>query len=104
MLCFRLFYDCLRASELCNLDESNLDLKSRTLRIREGEGGKDGFVMISSECVEILKRYLEIRSHLDIGGRSPFFYTDFGRGRDAIIDWCFGSCLLLAIMPKLRPS
>jgi integrase/recombinase XerD len=44
------FYGCLRASELCNLDDSDLDLKALTLRVREGKGGKDGIVMISPEC------------------------------------------------------
>ena len=74
-----LFYGCLRASELCNLDDSDLDLKTQTLRIREGKGGKDGFVMISSECAKILRRYLEVRPQLDINGRKPVFYTDFGK-------------------------
>lgn len=31
----------IRTSELCNLDDSDLDLKSLTLRIREGKGGQD---------------------------------------------------------------
>jgi integrase/recombinase XerD len=77
-----LFYGCLRASELCNLDDSDLDLKSQNLRIREGKGGKDGFVMISSECAKILRRYLEVRPQLEINGRKPLFYTDFRRRWD----------------------
>jgi integrase/recombinase XerD len=77
-----LFYGCLRASELCNLDDSDVDLKARTLRIREGKGGKDGIVMIKQECVDTLKRYLEVRPPLDVGGRYPLFYTDFGKRWD----------------------
>jgi integrase/recombinase XerD len=74
-----LFYGCLRASELCHLNDSDVDLKSLTLRIREGKGGKDGIVIISPECAATLKRYLEIRPRLEIDGDFPLFYTDFGR-------------------------
>jgi integrase/recombinase XerD len=35
-----LFYGCLRASELCNLDMPDLDLKAQTIRIREGKGAR----------------------------------------------------------------
>jgi integrase/recombinase XerD len=77
-----LFYGCLRASELCNLDDSDLDLKALALRIREGKGGKDGIVMISPECVATLKRYLEVRPSLEVDGRFPLFYSDFGRRWD----------------------
>jgi len=74
-----LFYGCLRASELCHLNDSDVDLRSLTLRIREGKGGKDGIVIISPECATTLKRYLEIRPRLEIDGDYPLFYTDFGR-------------------------
>jgi integrase/recombinase XerD len=77
-----LFYGCLRASELCNLNDSDVDLKSLTLRIREGKGGKDGIVIISPECGATLKRYLEIRPKLEVDGNHPLFYTDFGRRWD----------------------
>lgn len=74
-----LFYACLRASELCNLDDRDLDLKNLTIRVREGKGGRDGIVFITSECAAILKRYLEVRPPLDVDGNFPLFYTDFGR-------------------------
>jgi integrase/recombinase XerD len=77
-----LFYGCLRASELCSLDDSDVDLKALTLRIREGKGGKDGMVIISSECGTTLKRYLEVRPQLEVDGHFPLFYTDFGRRWD----------------------
>jgi integrase/recombinase XerD len=77
-----LFYGCLRASELCNLDDSDVDLKALTLRIREGKGGKDGMVIISPECGTILRRYLEVRPQLELDGHCPLFYTDFGRRWD----------------------
>jgi len=74
-----LFYGCLRATELCNLDDGDIDLKNLTIRVREGKGGKDGLVYISNECATILKRYLEVRPSLEIDGHIPLFYTDFGK-------------------------
>lgn len=74
-----LFYGCLRASELCHLDDGDVDLKNLTIRVREGKGGKDGIVFISNGCAKILKRYLEIRPPLEVNGSYPLFYTDFGR-------------------------
>jgi integrase/recombinase XerD len=73
-----LFYGCLRASELCNLDDNDLDLKSLTLHVRNGKGGKDGIVYIQDECARILKRYLAIRPPLLIDGLQPLFYSDYG--------------------------
>ncbi|MDD3564883.1 MAG: tyrosine-type recombinase/integrase [Methanothrix sp.] len=74
-----LFYGCLRASELCHLDDGDLDLKNLTIRVREGKGGKDGLVFISNECAATLRRYLEVRPPLEVDGNYPMFYTDFGR-------------------------
>ena len=72
-----LFYGCLRASELCSLDENDLDLKALTLRV-EGKGGKEAIVFITNECAKTLRRYLEVRAPFLIDGRQPLFYTDFG--------------------------
>ncbi|HOO50252.1 MAG TPA: tyrosine-type recombinase/integrase [Alphaproteobacteria bacterium] len=76
------FYGCLRASELCNLDDGDVDLKNLTLRIREGKGGRDGIVFISNECAATLRRYLEVRAQLEVDGNYPLFYTDFGKRWD----------------------
>jgi integrase/recombinase XerD len=73
-----LFYGCLRASELCELDDMDLDLKRLTIRVLEGKGGKEGVVYIASGCAKILKQYMDVRPLMDIGGRQPLFYTDFG--------------------------
>ncbi len=72
-----LFYGCLRASELCGLDDCDLDLKSLTLRV-EGKGGKEAIVFITDECAKTLRRYLEVRAPLDVDAHNPLFYTDFG--------------------------
>jgi integrase/recombinase XerD len=74
-----LFYGCLRASELCNLDDSDVDMKALTLRVREGKGGRDGIVFINDECAAIIRRYLLVRPVLEIDGRTPLFFTDYGK-------------------------
>lgn len=77
-----LFYGCLRASELCNLDDDDLDLKNLTVRVRQGKGGRDGYGLITDECARYLKQYLSIRPSLKIDGRQPLFYSDFGNRYD----------------------
>ena len=73
-----LFYCLLRASDLCNLDDSDLDLKTLNLRIRDGKRGKQSILPIPPACGEILRQYLQVRPALEIDGRFPLFYTDFG--------------------------
>jgi len=72
-----LFFGCLRASELCSLDDCDLDLKSLTLRV-EGKGGKEAVAYITDDCAKTLRRYLEVRKPLEIDGRKPLFFTDYG--------------------------
>ena len=74
-----MFYASLRASELCNLDDSDVDLKALTVYVRGGKGGKDALVFITDDCAKTLRYYLERRSPLHIDGRNPLFYTDFGK-------------------------
>lgn len=71
-----LFFGCLRSSELCRLDDNDLNLEARTIRLRETKGHRDDFAYINAECVEILKSYLKIRPQIKIGDRMPLFYTD----------------------------
>jgi integrase/recombinase XerD len=72
------FFSLLRASELCNLDDSDVDLKSLDLRIRDGKRGKSAIVPISAGCAEILREYLEIRPEVVLeDGSVPLFFTDY---------------------------
>ena len=73
-----MFYASLRASELCNLDDSDVDLKALTIFVRCGKGGKDALVFLTDDCAKTHRRYLEVRAHLVIDGRKPLCYTDFG--------------------------
>lgn len=71
-----LFYGCLRSSELCKLDDGDLNLSTRTIFLRETKNGSDGIAYINSECAETLRLYLKIRPQVKIGDRTPLFYTD----------------------------
>jgi integrase/recombinase XerD len=74
-----LFYGALRASELCNIDVSDVDLKNLTLRINSGKGGKDRIALINNECATTLQQYRKIKPKLIIKDREPLFFTDFGQ-------------------------
>lgn len=72
-----LFYCCLRASEICKLEDQDVNFRTMTIKVRDGKMGKDGVVYLTEDCAKTLKRYLEIRPELEIKGRRPLFYTDF---------------------------
>ncbi len=56
-----LFFACLRASELCNIDPTDVDFKNLSIRINSDKGGKDGICFITNECASTLRRYLEAK-------------------------------------------
>ena len=60
---FELLYGCaLRVSELCNLNFIDLDIKSRTLRVK-GKGSKMRIVPVGQKSIEIIEEYLNITNH-----------------------------------------
>jgi integrase/recombinase XerD len=71
-----LFHCMLRVSDLCNLEDEDVDLKTLTLRIRNGKGGKSALLPIPPECAEVLRSYLQVRPPLEIDGKQYLFYTD----------------------------
>ena len=73
-----LFYGCLRASELCGLNDEDLDLDHQSIRV-DGKGGKEAMVCINSICANILREYLAVRPPRLVEGRQPLFYTDYGQ-------------------------
>jgi len=77
-----LFYCMLRASDLCALNDDDIDLKSLNLRILDGKFQKAAILPIPPNCGEILKQYLQIRPPLEIDGKNPLFYTDFSHRWD----------------------
>jgi integrase/recombinase XerD len=74
-----MFYGCLRAGELCALEDKDLNLENLTIHVRHGKGNKDAYVLISKRCSKILQRYLEVRPSILIDGKSYLFFTDFAR-------------------------
>jgi integrase/recombinase XerD len=80
-----LFYCLLRANDLCNLDDEDIDLKELNLRVKDGKRGKPAILPIPSACAKILQQYLLIRPALEIDGRYPVFYTDYAKRWKGII-------------------
>jgi len=76
---FLMFHCMLRVSDLCNLEDGDVELKTQTLRIRNGKGGKSALLPIPPECAEVLRSYLEVRPSLLIDGHQYLFYTDWCR-------------------------
>ena len=73
-----LFFGCLRSGELCNLDVVDYDPTKLTLRLRETKNGSDAIAYINDETARDLNRYLQMRPSLNLKGREPLFYTDYG--------------------------
>ncbi len=56
---FELLYGCaLRVSELCSINHSSIDLKSRVLKIK-GKGNKDRIVPIGNKSLVTINEYLQ---------------------------------------------
>jgi len=71
-----MFYECLRVSELCGLNDDDIDFEAMTLRIR-GKGGREDLIPLNSEVAAILKEYLAIRPQIEVNGEHPVFITDY---------------------------
>jgi integrase/recombinase XerD len=54
-----LAYTGIRNLELCNLPVKDIDFQNNTVFIKGGKGQKDGIVCISSDCLAVIKEYLE---------------------------------------------
>jgi integrase/recombinase XerD len=72
-----LFFGCLRSGELCNLDVSDYDPNSLTLRLRETKNSSDAIAFINDETAHELNKYLQIKPKVMIDGREPLFITDY---------------------------
>lgn len=59
-----LFYGALRVTELCQLDDFDINLSNLTLRIQYGKGGREGITYINENCASLLKHYLRVRPPL----------------------------------------
>lgn len=57
-----LFYTGVRVSELCNLRVQDVDAKARKIRVNEGKGGKDRYVLFADSFATTLRVYLAGRT------------------------------------------
>ena len=61
MMLSLMFYCLLRAGDIINLEDDDIDLKTMTLRIRDGKFGKSAILPIPQACVQTLEQYLQVR-------------------------------------------
>jgi site-specific recombinase XerD len=50
----------VRVSELCPLQGADIDSKRMVIRIRQGKGQRDRFVMLSPDLLPLLRRYWKL--------------------------------------------
>lgn len=61
------FLNCgLRLSELINLKLEDINMRTRSMNIRGGKGGKDRMVYFGEDCKQAIKDYLEVREEIGI--------------------------------------
>jgi len=88
-----MFYCLLRAGDLINLEDDDIDLNAKTLRIRDGKFGKSAILPIPPACIQTLEQYLEVRPKIEIEGKFPLFYTDqLNRWKLRAIEMMFKEC------------
>jgi integrase/recombinase XerD len=80
-----MFYGCLRATEVCMLEDKDIDLKNLSIHVRHGKGDKEGIVCITRQCAATLRKYLDIRPPCLIDSKQYLFYTDKGNCYDHIL-------------------
>ncbi|MEI6103041.1 MAG: tyrosine-type recombinase/integrase [Methanothrix sp.] len=74
-----MFYECLRVSELCNLNDEDVDFKAMSLRIKDGKWGREALIPLNPEVARVVKEYLAIRPTIIIDNKKPLFITDYMR-------------------------
>jgi len=70
------FFAGLRASEVANLDDSDIDLMNKTVRVRGGKNDRDALLYINDVCTNTLRFYLKRRPSLEVDHRHPLFYSN----------------------------
>ena len=53
-----LFYTAVRVSELCNIQVADVDLESCKIRINQGKGSKDRFVLFGKSFATALRTHI----------------------------------------------
>ncbi len=71
-----LFYQALRASELCGLNDEDIDFGAKTLRVR-GKWNREDLQPLHPTAEKAIRDYLEIRPIIKVNGEKPLFVTDY---------------------------
>ncbi len=72
-----MFYECLRVSDLCNLNDEDIDFRAMSLRIEDGKWGRGASIPLNPEVAKALKDYLAVRPPMIIDNEKPLFITDY---------------------------
>jgi integrase/recombinase XerD len=73
-----MFYEALRASELCGLNDEDIDFEAMTIRVR-GKWGREDLIPMNPEVACALQDYLKKRPSIKVNGEHPVFITDYFR-------------------------
>jgi integrase len=78
---WRLMYDGqMRIGEICNLNDEDIDIEGRTVLVRDGKGGKDRRVMVTTEAIDAIVEWWDERQQLrDPKGVLPPFKDSDGQ-------------------------
>ncbi len=74
-----MFYECLRVSELCDLNDEDIDFRAMSVRIKNGKWRRDALIPLNPEVCGVLKDYLAIRPSIKVEDQHPLFITDYLR-------------------------
>jgi integrase/recombinase XerD len=58
-----LFYTAVRVSELCNFGISDVDLETCKIRVNQGKGGKDRYVLFGKSFATALRTHIAAHPH-----------------------------------------
>jgi integrase/recombinase XerD len=58
-----LFFTMVRVSELCNIEIANVDLENCKIRIDQGKGGKDRYVLFGKSFATALRTHMAAHPH-----------------------------------------
>ena len=72
-----MFYECLRVSELCDLNDDDIDFEAMSLRIKNGKWRRDAIIPLNPEACRVLKDYLAVRPSVEVDSQHPLFITDY---------------------------
>lgn len=84
----------LRVQEMIDLLPRDVDLRARTIRVRNGKGSKSRVVGIDRYSVELLDRWISRRAALGLGARHPLFATYSEDAHGTAVDPRYVRCAL----------